>query len=194
MIRARRLSFLRVAASSNTAVMMRDTADNWRMLPVAPGQQAEPGLVVFWFGADLYYASANHFCEQARALVHDSPAKVNWLVIDAGAITGVDYSAAGALADLHDELAKKGVRLALAHVSSALREDLDRLALTRTFGSDMLFDTRLGRSHRFSSAGSRLARAAVKKEKRGNGTESEQGKRAQTFHGHLRRRVSSWIE
>ena len=134
------LDHVRRGYRPNTAVMLRDAADNWRMLPVAPGKQADPGLVVFWFGADLYYASANHFCEQARILVHDSPTKVNWLVIDAGAITGVDYSAAGALADLHEELAKMGVRLALAHVSSGLRENLDRLGLTRTFGSELLFD------------------------------------------------------
>ncbi|CAE6774510.1 conserved hypothetical protein [Nitrospira defluvii] len=55
-------------------------------------------------------------------------------------------------------------------------------------GGHLFLDTRFGRRHRLSSAGSRFARAAVKEEEGGDGTESEQGKRAQTFHGNLRRR------
>ena len=54
----------------------------------------EPGVVMYWFGADLYYANANHFVEQAHRLVNEAAAPVRWLVVDAGAITGIDFSAA----------------------------------------------------------------------------------------------------
>ena len=32
----------------------------------APGKLAEPGVVIYWFGADLYYANANYFAERAE--------------------------------------------------------------------------------------------------------------------------------
>lgn len=134
------LDHVRRGYRPHTAILLRDPSDHWRMERVAPGKHAEPGLVVFWFGADLYYASVGHFCEQALALVSDSPEKVTWLVIDAGAITGVDYSAGGTLAELQSDLAKQGVTLVFAHVSAGLRSNLDRLGLTGIIGEKLLFD------------------------------------------------------
>jgi SulP family sulfate permease len=134
------LDHVRRGYRPHTAIMLRDTADNWRMEPVMPGKHSEPGLVVFWFGADLYYASAGHFCEQVLALVHDSPQPVRWLVVDAGAITGVDYSAGAALKDLHENLRKHAASLAFAHVNADLKANLDRLGLTELIGENRLFD------------------------------------------------------
>ena len=134
------LDHVRRGYRPHTAIELLDETGNWRWQAVAAGRHAEPGLVVFWFGADLYYASANHFCAQALTLVQDSPEAVEWLVIDAGAITGVDYSASSSLVELHDTLAKRGVKLALAHVSVDLRADLDRLRLSELLDRDLIFD------------------------------------------------------
>ena len=57
----------------------------------------EPGLVIYWFGADLYYANANYCSEQARMLVSRSPTPVRWLVLDTGAIADIDYTAGNML-------------------------------------------------------------------------------------------------
>jgi sulfate permease, SulP family len=135
------LDHVRHGYRPGTAIMMRDEADHWRMEPVIAGRYAEPGLIVYWFGADLYYASANHFSEQVRMLVSNSPEPIRCLVIDAGAITGVDYSAGGVLRELHEDLEKQGVTLAFAHVNKRLINDLDRLGLTEVIGKNMLFDT-----------------------------------------------------
>ena len=134
------LDHVRRGYRPHTAIELLDETGNWHWQAVAAGRHAEPGLVVFWFGADLYYASANHFCAQALTLVQDSPQAVEWLVIDAGAITGVDYSASSSLVELHDTLAKRGVKLALAHVSADLRADLDRLRLGELLDRDLIFD------------------------------------------------------
>ncbi len=134
------LDHVRRGYRPHTAIERLDDEGRWRWEAVAAGRHAEPGLVVFWFGADLYYASANHFCAQALSLVHESPQPVEWLVIDAGAITGVDYSASGALIELHDTLSKGGVKLALAHLSADLRADLDRLRLTEQLDRELFFD------------------------------------------------------
>jgi hypothetical protein len=100
---------------------------------------AEPGLVMFWFGRDLFYvllgfmsvrnlngrqpgckamqlqvcglhrtfyANAAFFAEPARRLVNELPSPVRWLAIDATAITGLDFSAGRAVAELQQDLAQ----------------------------------------------------------------------------------------
>jgi MFS superfamily sulfate permease-like transporter len=67
----------------HTGVIVRDTAGHWSLEAPVPGKMAEPGLVMFWFGRDLFYANIAFFAAQARRLVNDSPSPVRWLVIDA---------------------------------------------------------------------------------------------------------------
>jgi high affinity sulfate transporter 1 len=136
------LDHVRHGYRPQTAVILSDPGEHWRMESVAPGRMIEPGLVMYWFGADLYYANANHFTEQARLLVAQSPSPVRWLVVDAGAITRIDYSAGGALRELREDLAKHGVVLALTRVSASLREDLDRQQLTEAIGAGRIFGSR----------------------------------------------------
>jgi MFS superfamily sulfate permease-like transporter len=136
------LQHVRHGYRPNTAVILSDPDEHWRMEPVTPGKMIEPGLVMYWFGADLYYANANHCVEQAHLLVNQSPTPVRWLVIDAGAITTIDFSAGRALHELQQDLAKQGVVLALTRVSTNLREDLDRLELTKGIGTNRMFVSR----------------------------------------------------
>jgi MFS superfamily sulfate permease-like transporter len=106
---------------------------------------AEPGLVMFWFGRDLFYANVAFFAEQARRLVHESLSPVRWLVIDATAISGLDFSARCALAELHQDLAKAGVVLALVEVPAQHRVSLAKLehmGLIHVIGADRIFDSR----------------------------------------------------
>ena len=68
-----------------------------------------PGLVMYWFRAELYYANANYFAEQSLHLVVHSPSPVRWLAVDAGAIADIDYSAGKGLKELQRELAARGL-------------------------------------------------------------------------------------
>lgn len=136
------LDHVRHGYRPHTAVVLRDPVDHWQMVPVVPGKMTEPGLVMYWFGADLYYANANLFTEQARLLAAVGPPEVRWLVVDSGAITGLDYSAATALKQLQKDLAKQGVVLAFTRVNDAFREDLDRMELTAAIGAEHIFRSR----------------------------------------------------
>jgi SulP family sulfate permease len=135
------LDHVRHSYRPHTAVLLQDPDDRWRMVNPEPGKLAAPGLVVYWFGADLYYANANFFAEQARTLVTEAQAPVHWLVLDAGAITAIDCSAGSSLKELRQELAATGVSLAFAHVNAELRLKLDRQELSEVIGADLLFDT-----------------------------------------------------
>ena len=105
------LDHVRQGYRPHTAIILTDPLEHWRMAPVVPGQMIEPGLVMYWFGAELYYANASYFAEQALHLVAHSPSPVRWLVIDAGAIADIDYSAGKMLKELQGEFAKKRRRV-----------------------------------------------------------------------------------
>ena len=120
------LSLLRHVRHSyrpHTAVLVEKDGQ-WRPIPAVPGAVSGPGLVVFQFGADLFYANASRFAADVRGLVEGASPPVKWLVVDAGAITSVDYSAARVLRDLQRDLISRGIAMVLVHAESSLRADL----------------------------------------------------------------------
>lgn len=60
--------------------------------------------------------------------------------MEAGAVTGADYSAGRVLADLE----KMGVVFAMVRVGTNLRKDFDMLGLAKAIGNDRIFETRSG--------------------------------------------------
>jgi len=137
------LSLLQHVRSYQPSVGVKtQTADGqWQMSPLEPGRMAAPGLLVYWFGSDLFYANVDRFASQARKLATESLSPVRWLVVDAGAITRVDYTAGGTLEELVKDLARQGVTLVLAHISESLKADLDRQGLTEVMGPNRQFET-----------------------------------------------------
>ncbi len=136
------LDHVRQGYRPHTAIILTDPVEHRRMESVVPGKMIEPGLVMYWFGAELYYATANYFAEQALHLVTHSPSPVRWFVVDAGAIADVDYSAGKMLKELQLECAKRDVALVLTRVSESLRADLDRQQLTEAIGVHRIFGSR----------------------------------------------------
>ncbi|HUN76357.1 MAG TPA: SulP family inorganic anion transporter [Steroidobacteraceae bacterium] len=139
------LSLLRHVRQSyrpHTAVLQFDPAQGWITVPATPGHETGPGLILYRFGADLFYANATRFAEEARALVQGASRPVRWLVIEADAITNLDYTAARVVLTLIGELAREGVHIAFARVSPSLRADMDRHGVTAALGADRVFVSR----------------------------------------------------
>jgi sulfate permease, SulP family len=126
-----------------TGVIVREANGRWRLEEDSlTGKMPEPGLMIYWFGADLFYANVAFFMEQVRTLVEQSSPPLRWLVIDASAITGLDFTAGRAVADLQQDLAKTGVVLALIVVMVRRRGDLERMGLINRIGANRIFDSR----------------------------------------------------
>ena len=136
------LQHVRHSYRPNTAVVLHDINDRWRLEEATPGKMIEPGLVMFWFGSDLFYANASRFAEKARQLVDESPTPVRWLVIDASAITDIDFSAGKAFLELQQDLAKKGVVLGITRINRRDYPDFDRLGLAAAIGENHIFASR----------------------------------------------------
>ena len=138
------LSLLRHVRHSyrpHTAMFMAARSGGGEWAPAIPGTESAPGLVVYHFGADLFYANDNRFADEVRALVSHAPTPVRRFVVDASAITDLDYSAARTLTDLYDDLAKSGVTLVFARVRPSLRADMDRHGLTGKIGAEHILAT-----------------------------------------------------
>jgi len=135
------LDHVRRGYQPRTAVVVRDPEIHWRMEKTEPGVFVEPGVILYWFGTDLYYANAPHFGAEIRRLVEGSPG-VRVVIIDCGPITSMDFTAGKALAELRSDLATRGVTIALTRVTSGLRNDLDHQRLTGEIGEKNLFRSR----------------------------------------------------
>jgi SulP family sulfate permease len=135
------LQHVRHSYKPSVAVKTQTADGNWQMSAVEPGRMAAPGLLVYWFGSDLFYANVDRFATEVRKLVTESPSPVRWLVVDTGAITSVDYTAGGTLKELVKDLAQHGVALVFAHMSESLKADLDRQGLSEVIGPNRQFET-----------------------------------------------------
>ncbi len=138
------LSLLRVVRHSyhpHTAVLVKGEDEIWQLIPAVPGAVSKPGLVIYRFGSALFYANANRFADEILGLVGPSPSPVRWLVVDAGAITSVDFTAAWVVRKLQRDLSHRGTELAFAHVQSDLMPDLKRHHLIETLGEARIFDS-----------------------------------------------------
>jgi SulP family sulfate permease len=125
----------------HTMLLAPDPTGHWAPEPATPGKMTAPGLIVYRFGADLFYANQNRFTDEVRSLVQRAPVPIRWFIIDAGAITDIDYSAAQSLRDLLTDLERQNVAVVFGRVSSYLRSDMDRHCITSAVGEARVFGT-----------------------------------------------------
>jgi sulfate permease, SulP family len=136
------VSLLRIVHHSyrpTTGVMVRGENEIWVLTPAVPCAVTEPGLIIYRFGAALFYANANQFAKEVRDLVACPETQVRWLVVDAEAITHVDYSASRVVRNVKSDLQACGIELAFARVQWDLQADLDRHYLTEEIGPARIF-------------------------------------------------------
>jgi sulfate permease, SulP family len=125
----------------HTMMLVSNATGRWTPAPAKPGEETEPGLVVYRFGADLFYANINRFVDEVRALVKGAPTPIRRFIVDAAAITDLDYSAAQAIRELIDELTSQKIQMIFARVNPYLRSDMDRHRLTAAIGETWIFTT-----------------------------------------------------
>jgi SulP family sulfate permease len=137
------VSLLRVIQHSyhpHSGVLIAGESGIWKLVPVAPNVVTEPGLVLYRFGAPLFYANVGRFLEEVSSVVRPMPSPVRWVVVDAEAITHVDYSAARVVIALKKDLTEAGIELAFARLPWDLRSEFDRHHLTETIGAARIFN------------------------------------------------------
>ena len=86
--------------------------------PISSGTviQAAPGLVIYRFGAGLYYANSARFVEEALAILDDADPKIEWFCVSGASIGDIDYSGAGAIRQVVDEVKERGATFVVCEV------------------------------------------------------------------------------
>ncbi|KHK96606.1 sulfate transporter [Microbacterium mangrovi] len=103
--------------------------DGYTYDSAADGSQSEPGLIVFRYDAELFYANASRFVDEVQELVDTAAEPVEWVILDAAGISDIDYSAGQDLVGLFDYLSKKQVTLVLARPDAAVLQALTAYGL-----------------------------------------------------------------
>jgi sulfate permease, SulP family len=124
----------------HTGVMVLNQAGLWDLKPAVPGAMTEPGLVIYQYGAELFYANANYFCEEVKTILGPAPSPVRWLIIDAEAMIHMDYSAARAVLELNQTIERGGTKLGFARAHLGLKSDLVRHHVADVIEPGMMFD------------------------------------------------------
>jgi MFS superfamily sulfate permease-like transporter len=124
----------------HSGVLQLNPDGAWNLVPAAPHVVTRPGLVLYRFGAELFYANAGRFVEEISLILQPMPSAVKWVVVDAEAMTHLDYTAARILQGLEKNLADAGIELAFARVPWDLKSDFNRHHVTETIGPDRIFN------------------------------------------------------
>jgi sulfate permease, SulP family len=123
------IDVIRRASRPETAALV-EAPDGSHFLPVAAGDAASPeGLVVYRFGAPLYFANATLFLDDVERLVTESPTPVRWFVLDAQAMVDVDTTGAGVLGQAIAMLKKRNITVAVSRADRSFRSWLERYEL-----------------------------------------------------------------
>lgn len=101
--------------------------------------QGVRGVIVYRLYAPLIFANARYVVERIRALVEAAGPELEWLIIDAQAITDMDVTAAQRFAELNRELKERGVEIKIADAPRPFREELAKVGLSSTLGSQQFF-------------------------------------------------------
>ena len=113
------IAHLRRSYSPNNAVLAAGEGHDWEPVPADAVPQAEPGLVVYRWGASLYFANSARFEEEVSALAEGDGSPVKWICVDAVAMGDVDYSGGETLIQVNNELKERGVRLVVRRCLAA---------------------------------------------------------------------------
>lgn len=94
------------------------------MHDVGDDEQAKgiPGLVVYRFYGPLLFANIDYFIERLQGFIDREEVPVQQVLLDARAISGMDYTAAEKLRPFLKKLRDRGIELAVAKAHLPLRE------------------------------------------------------------------------
>jgi high affinity sulfate transporter 1 len=135
------IDVIRRASRPDTATLV-EAADGSHFLPAGDGQASgSSGLMVYRFGAPLYFANATLFLDEVERLVTESPTPVRWFVLDAQAMVDVDTTGAGVLGQAIAMLKKRNIIFAVSRADGAFRSWLEQYDLMERIDQRRFFPT-----------------------------------------------------
>lgn len=139
------LSFVAVVAQAwqpyRTELVRTSDRPGFHDIERHPDGQRIPGLVLVRFDAPLFFANGEIFDEYVRSVVATAPTPVEWVIVAAEPITGLDTTAVDELVDLDTYLESKGIRLAFAEMKGPIKDQLIRFGVGDRFDVTHFYPT-----------------------------------------------------
>jgi len=140
------IALVRRGYRPNTAVLGRVTGEEdedfgFRDLERFPEAETIPGLQIFRFQTELFFANANYFRDQIRGIIEETDPPPRAVLVDAAAISHIDTTGTDMLLELVSELSESGIELLLARVTGPTRDILRRSGLVDALGSGSIYQT-----------------------------------------------------
>lgn len=110
--------------------------ETYASLAEHPQSETFPGLVIFRFDAQLFFANAEKLRDRVRELVKMADPPVKAVLADFEAVYDLDMTAAEMLRELVSEMAGEGVELLFARVKTPVRDVMRRFGIEDAVGVD----------------------------------------------------------
>jgi sulfate permease, SulP family len=123
----------------NNGVLHVDEDGTRRQLAVLPGTQTRPGLIIYRFAANPFYANSARMVEDVRTLVATAPEPVRLFVLDGSEIHSVDWTSAEALRKCIEIVGDAGARFRIAGLPDEARALLDYHGITDLLAGDAAY-------------------------------------------------------
>jgi MFS superfamily sulfate permease-like transporter len=125
----------------NNMLLVPDGELEWKQQRVTAPEQLLPGLMIYRFMHNMYYANCQLLTNEVIRLAQGADPPLSWFCIDAAAVNDVDFTAAESLRTIHAFLAEKGIRLVFCEVVEEVLTGFDRSELTELIGKDAFYQS-----------------------------------------------------
>jgi len=124
------------------AVLSRvDGSKGYHDITRHPEGRRVPGLVLFRWDAQLFFANGEIFQEQVHRAIASAPTPTLRLVVVADAITDIDITAADVLVKLHQDLTQQGIELWFTGLKGQVKDRLKDYGTLDVIGHDIFAPT-----------------------------------------------------
>ena len=122
-------------------ILLRDGAASlWALDRLGRGPHPD-NVLIYGFNGALFFENTTYFTRRLRQAVARAKHPVNYVIIDAGAIDDIDYTAVEEMKLLYRQLSTDDIQLLFAHVSPELLLEFDRFGLTDLVGRANMYPT-----------------------------------------------------
>jgi MFS superfamily sulfate permease-like transporter len=122
--------------------VLQEAADGSHFVPEdtehAPGTS---GIIIYRFGAPLYFANATIFEEEVERLFAQAATPLKWFVLDAEAMVDIDTTGEEVLHQVLTSLASRGVTVAVSRANQPTAALLAHYHLLELIGKNRLYPT-----------------------------------------------------
>lgn len=130
------------ATSPSSAVLGREgNANAFHDIRRYPGLKTVPGLLIFRYDSNLFFASANNFRSTLQANIVLAKEPVTEVLIDAEGVNVIDTTGTEMLLDLQKHLSRKGIALSFARVHDLVKDRMVLTGVADAVGEDHFYET-----------------------------------------------------